>query len=145
MNPEIINDDFLNLKLKEKFDCVLIDAPCSGSGLIQKKPEMLVVKKDISSLINKQKKMLLKATNFVKEGGYIIYCVCSILKAEGEEQIISFLNDQKDFSAKNLFADILEFGLVLKSNTFLATPNSIKKKGGIDGFFIACLIKKKFD
>tara|TARA_B100001939_G_scaffold12968_1_gene11263 strand:+ start:3057 stop:4340 length:1284 start_codon:yes stop_codon:yes gene_type:complete len=145
MNPDIINDDFLNLKLKEKFDCVLIDAPCSGSGLIQKKPEMLVVKKDISSLINKQKKMLLKATNFVKEGGYIIYCVCSILKAEGEEQIISFLNDQKDFSAKNLFADILEFGLVLKSNTFLATPNSIKKKGGIDGFFIACLIKKKFD
>ena len=45
MNPDIINDDFLNLKLKEKFDCVLIDAPCSGSGLIQKKPEMLVVKK----------------------------------------------------------------------------------------------------
>ena len=145
MNPDIINDDFLNLKLKEKFDCVLIDAPCSGSGLIQKKPEMLVVKKDISSLINKQKKMLLKATNFVKEGGYIIYCVCSILKAEGEEQIISFLNDQKDFSAKNLFTDILEFGLVLKSNTFLATPNSLKKEGGIDGFFIACLIKKKFD
>ena len=94
---EIINSDFLNLNLKEKFDCVLIDAPCSGSGLMQKKPEMLVIKKDISSLIQKQKKMLLKASKLVKDGGYIVYCVCSLLKEEGENQIISFLDKQKIF------------------------------------------------
>ena len=125
---EIINSDFLNLNLKEKFDCVLIDAPCSGSGLMQKKPEMLVIKKDISSLIQKQKKMLLKASKLVKDGGYIVYCVCSLLKEEGENQIISFLNKQKSFSAKNHFIDILEFGEVLKSNTFLVMPNSLEKK-----------------
>ena len=42
---------FLNVKINKKFDCVLIDAPCSGSGLMQKKPEILVLKKDISNLV----------------------------------------------------------------------------------------------
>ena len=143
INSKIINEDFLNVEIKEKFDCILIDAPCSGSGLMQKKPEMLVVKKDISTLLLKQKKMLLRASNLVKDGGYIIYCVCSLLKEEGEKQVTNFLNDQKCFSTKNFFNEILKFGIVLKSNTFLATPNSFGKKGGVDGFFIACLIKNK--
>ncbi|MAI28608.1 MAG: hypothetical protein CMP38_00200 [Rickettsiales bacterium] len=42
---KIINGDFITHKIDEKFDCILIDAPCSASGLIQKKPEMLVIKK----------------------------------------------------------------------------------------------------
>ena len=139
----IINDDFFKINFKEKFDYILIDAPCSGSGLMQKKPEMLIKEKDISSLIDKQKKMLIKASNIVKKGGYIIYCVCSLLKEEGENQIISFLKKQKCFSAKNLFSDILEFGEVLKSNTFMTTPHSFQEKGGIDGFYIACLMKNQ--
>ena len=143
INSKIINEDFLNAELKEKFDCILIDAPCSGSGLMQKKPEMLVVKKDISSLLLKQKKMLLRASSLVKDGGYIIYRVCSLLKEEGEKQIANFLDDQKCFSTENFFSDILKFGVVLKSNTFLVTPNSFGKRGGVDGFFIACLVKNK--
>ncbi len=110
---------------------------------MQKKPEMLVVKKDISSLLLKQKKMLLRASSLVKDGGYIIYCVCSLLKEEGEKQIANFLDDQKCFSTENFFSDILQFGVVLKSNTFLVTPNSFGKRGGVDGFFIACLVKNK--
>ena len=110
---------------------------------MQKKPEMLVVKKDISSLLLKQKKMLLRASSLVKDGGYIIYCVCSLLKEEGEKQIANFLDDQKCFSTENFFSDILKFGVVIKSNTFLATPNSFGKRGGVDGFFIACLVKNK--
>ena len=108
---------------------------------MQKKPEMLVVEKDVSNLVKKQKRMLLKASNLVKDGGYIIYCVCSLLNKEGEDQVISFLENNKNFSAVNFFTDILEFGKVLKSGTFLATPNSFGRKGGVDGFFIACLIK----
>ena len=142
LNTEVINKDFFNLNIKEKFDCILIDAPCSGSGLMQKKPEMLVIEKDISSLIKKQKKMLLKASELVKDGGYIFYCVCSLLNQEGENQIISFLKKQKYFSAINIFADVSEFGKLLKSNTFLVTPYSFKNQGGGDGFFMACLMKK---
>ena len=55
ISSEIINEDFLNFKINKKFDCVLIDAPCSGSGLMQKKPEILVLKKDISNLVEQKK------------------------------------------------------------------------------------------
>ena len=50
---------------------------------------MLVVEKDIS-FADKKQKMLLKASELVKDGGYIFYCVCSLLNQEGENQIISF-------------------------------------------------------
>ena len=49
---------------------------------------------------------------------------------------------QKYFSAINIFADVSEFGKLLKSNTFLVTPYSFKNQGGVDGFFMACLMKK---
>ena len=72
---------------------------------------------------------LLRASSLVKDGGYIIYCVCSLL------------NDQKHFflMIKNvfqlrIFSDILKFGLVLKSNTFLVTPNSLKKEEELTDF-----------
>ena len=42
----------------------------------------------------------------------------------------------------NIFADVSEFGKLLKSNTFLVTPYSFKNQGGVDGFFMACLMKK---
>ena len=87
---EIIQKDFLDFKSDKKFDCILIDAPCSASGLIQKKPEMLVITKDIKNLLIKQEEMLINATKILKTGGYIIYCVCSIISAEGEKKIKNF-------------------------------------------------------
>ena len=139
---EIINGDFITHKIDEKFDCILIDAPCSASGLIQKKPEMLVIKKNISGLQTKQKLMLERASKLLKDGGYIIYCVCSIIYSEGEEQIQTFLQNFKNFSLINCFSSIKSFGIVNNSPPcFLITPDFVKENGGIDGFFIACLKK----
>ena len=126
---------------KKSLIVFLIDAPCSGSGLMQKKPEMLVVEKDISSLI-KNKKMLLKASELVKDGGYIFYCVCSLLNQRRRKSNYFLFKKSKCFSAINIFADVSEFGKLLKSNTFLVTPYSFKNQGGVDGFFMACLMKK---
>ena len=58
---KIINDDFITHEMDEKFDCILIDAPCSASGLIQKKPEMLVIKKNINDLNLKMELIVLKS------------------------------------------------------------------------------------
>ena len=141
---EIINGDFITHKIDEKFDCILIDAPCSASGLIQKKPEMLVIKKNISGLQTKQKLMLERASKLLKDGGYIIYCVCSIIYSEGEEQIQTFLQNFKNFSLINCFSSIKSFGIVNDNPPyFFITPDFVKEKGGIDGFFIAC-IKKNY-
>ncbi len=141
---KIINADFITHKFNEKFDCILIDAPCSASGLIQKKPEMLVVKKNINELKVKQKLMLEKASELLKNDGHLIYCVCSIIFSEGEEQIQKFLKNFKNFSLINCFSSIESFGMP-NSNLpyFFVTPDFTSKHGGIDGFFIACL-KKNF-
>ena len=139
---KIINGDFITHKINEKFDCILIDAPCSASGLIKKKPEMLVMKKNINDLKIKQKLMLERASKLLKDDGCLIYCVCSIIFSEGEGQIQKFLQNFKNFSLINCFSSIESFGM--KSNNlpyFFTTPDLSSEQGGIDGFFIACLKK----
>ena len=141
---KIIQKDFIDFESNKKFDCILIDAPCSASGLIQKKPEMLVMNKDINSLLVKQEQMLINATKILKTGGYIIYCVCSIISSEGEKQIKKFLNEFKNFIPVNTFDSIKQFGKVVADfPALLITQQFFQKKGGIVGFFIACLKKKR--
>ena len=139
----VVNTDFMKFKAKKLFDCILIDAPCSGSGLIQKKPEILVRKKNISSLIEKQRLMLEYATKNVKTGGYIIYAVCSILSEEGKDQIENFLKNNKTFSLYNLFKPIKNFGKEINNLGFITFPFHKAIEGGMDGFFITCLKRNK--
>ena len=140
---KLINKDFLKYKSNNLYDCVLIDAPCSGSGLMQKKPDILIREKNIESLVEKQSKMLNKATTLVKTGGYIIYSVCSILSDEGKNQIRDFLNYQKSFSFENVFEKSKEFGKVYDEKGFITLPSIFQKEGGVDGFFITCLKRNK--
>ena len=103
---------------------------------------MLVIKKNINDLKTKQKLMLERASKLLKDGGYLIYSVCSIIHSEGEEQIKTFLQNFKNFSLINYFSSIKSFGIVNNNPPyFFITPDLVKKNGGIDGFFIACLKK----
>ena len=140
-NSEIINCDFLNFDEKEEFDCILIDAPCSGSGLMQKKPEILVTEKKIDPLLKKQSRMLTKASKLVKAGGCVIYSVCSLFRNEGEEQVLKFINKENKFYLRSMYSDLSNLGSTLKSNTFITTPAHFSENGGMDGFFIACIFK----
>lgn len=76
-----------------EFDSVLIDAPCTGSGTIARRPElrMRIEEGNIYKLSSIQKQMLLCADRFVKKGGYLTYAVCSIFPEEGIEVIEHFL------------------------------------------------------
>ena len=104
---------------------------------------MLVITKDIKNLLIKQEEMLINATKILKTGGYIIYCVCSIISAEGEKQIKKFLNEFKNFIPIDKFDSIKQFGKIIKDfPALLITQQFFQEKGGVDGFFIACLKKK---
>ena len=67
-----MNKDILNFKSNKLFDCILIDAPCTASGLIRKKPEILIMDKSVNleKLVIKQRKILEKSVSLVKKGGY---------------------------------------------------------------------------
>ena len=75
----ILNKDFIN-----KYDYVLCDAPCSGIGVVTKKPDILLFRKEdsIKSLSKLQLDILQTASNYVKVGGVLTYSTCTLLKEE---------------------------------------------------------------
>lgn len=85
---------------EKAFDGVLLDAPCSGFGIIGRKPEIKYrkVPDDIGALASVQKALLELAGDYVKPGGYLIYSTCTIFKEENEDQIAQFLEMRSDFS-----------------------------------------------
>ncbi len=93
-NAKVLNPDFI-----DKYDRVLLDAPCSGFGVISKKPEIKYRKtlNDIENLIKIQREMLDVAQNYVKIGGNLIYSTCTIDLEENQAQIELFLKQHSHF------------------------------------------------
>ncbi len=120
------------------FDKVLIDVPCSGWGVFQKKPELKWQEnQDIKELIKLQENALDKASQFVAENGYLIYSTCTLNEDENERQIEKFLKKHKNFKIVPA-TSVIEPGFT--SSCFLKT---IPFMHHIDGAFAAKLKKVK--
>ena len=87
---------------ENRFDRVLADVPCSGIGVIHKKPDIKWNRNasDIPALCEIQKQILKNAGRYVKQGGSLVYYTCTILKEENREQVDWFLNQHPDFMLK---------------------------------------------
>ena len=98
-DARVLNKDFI-----DKFDYVLVDAPCSGTGLYRKKPDIKWNKdlEDIKSLAEVQLEILDKAKDYVKDGGELLYSTCSLSKIENEDVVNKFLENNKNFKIKKL-------------------------------------------
>ena len=89
----ILNKDFTHFKENEKYDFIILDAPCSAIGTIRKNPEIFFKRTgpNFKELLVLQKKMLEKASNLLNINGLVLYMVCSFLKIETMDQINRFL------------------------------------------------------
>lgn len=117
-----------------KADCVLCDVPCSGLGIISKKPEIKFKKKeDLESLPHLQYKILKNGSKYVKNGGRLVYSTCTLSKAENENVCARFLEENPDFYAEKPFSDLTDDCFV---TFFPSETNS-------DGFFVALFIRKE--
>jgi len=99
-NSIIINEDAVNLsKMNLKADKILLDAPCTGEGLIRQDSSRKRSKtmKDINKLSNIQKKLLKTGLNSLNPGGQLLYSTCSIAPEENELVIDDVLKDNSDF------------------------------------------------
>ncbi len=106
--------------LKDKYDRVLVDAPCSGFGIIRRKPEIRYKEyDDVKDLPKIQLNILLNASKYVKEGGRLVYSTCTIEKNENSKVAEEFLKLHTEFEAE-----------VEMQQLFPHTDNA-------DGFFIA--------
>jgi 16S rRNA (cytosine967-C5)-methyltransferase len=117
---------------EEQFDAVLCDAPCSGLGVIAKKPDIRYKNiADVNKLPEIQYGVLCGASKYVKDGGVLVYSTCTINKAENEDVVKKFLAENTDFKLEE--DPYLPCGM----RTFL--PH----RDGCDGFFAAKMRKTK--
>lgn len=151
LKADVIIQDFLEMDfLKGTYDALFIDAPCSATGTIRKHPELPWIKDQdsVDDLVNTQMKMLNHASHFLKKDGELIYCVCSLQKEEGVEQINQFLECHSDFIRKPIQASEIGGKLewMTEQGDFLSLPYSQDNEHdifNIDGIYAARLIKRK--
>ena len=119
----------------ELFDKILLDAPCSATGVIRRHPDIKLLRKpkDIKNLVTLQAQILENLWQTLKPGGVLLYATCSILKAENEEQITHFLQTHQD--AVEIKID-LDWGI----ETTVGRQNLPSHH--FDGFYYAKLQKK---
>lgn len=128
----------------ESFDCILVDAPCTGLGVIRRKPDIKWQKKveDINSITTIQKAILKAAAPLLKKGGRLVYSTCSIDAAENELIVKNFLEEHSDFQLDVSLTERLPKKLqdFCNEGTLQLLPSDFQT----DGFYIASLTKIKY-
>ena len=118
-NDACVYDESLGL-----FDAVLCDVPCSGWGVLRRKPEIKYKPiEDFSEIEDIGQKILKTSARYVKSGGRMVYSTCTLRKNENENQVNWFLENNKDFTLLDMQTDF---------------PFS----GNTDGFFRALFVRK---
>lgn len=120
-------------EFEDRFDRVLLDAPCSGLGIIRRKPDIKWTKEatDCSALAKTQYKMLRNAKRYVKKGGILVYSTCTVSRMENEQTAQMFLRENKNFEA-------LPTEYMNDKGYCQLLPNLYNT----DGFFIARFIRR---
>lgn len=137
LSAKVIACDLIDFKPNEPFDRILLDVPCSATGIIRRHPDIKLLRResDIDKLAATQAKLLAVAWDLLKVGGKLLYATCSILPEENEEIVASFCNNHAD-----AIVDELAVSWGLKTSTGRQLLPTAKSH---DGFFYARLIKKK--
>lgn len=120
----------------EKFDRILLDAPCSATGVIRRHPDIKLLRRDsdVDALAALQAQILAALWSTLKPGGQMLYCTCSILRAENEQQIAQFLAQHDDARELSISIAVGQAGL---HGVQLLPGDS-----GCDGFYY-CLLEKQ--
>ncbi|WP_299639946.1 transcription antitermination factor NusB [uncultured Ruegeria sp.] len=133
------------LEHEGQYDAILLDAPCSATGTIRRHPDLPFAKdgSDFGGLIELQSRMLAQAWSLLKPGGRLVYCTCSLLPDEGEVQVEEALDMYPDMSADRDALNVpgVETDWVTEEGGSRLRPDYWLDRGGMDGFYIACLTK----
>lgn len=111
------------------FDRVICDVPCSGMGVVRRKPEIKYKsEEECNALPEIQSKILLTASKYVKSGGRFVYSTCTLFKNENDNIVFDFLNNNKDFKL------VSAYNMADNGTLTLMPPDDLG-----DGFFVAVM------
>ena len=128
-------------RLAGKMDRVLVDAPCTGTGTLQRNPDLKwrYSETGLAELNAKQLSILTAAARLVKAGGRLVYATCSVLSAENEAIVTQFLEAHPDFSLQPATETLARAQIPLDTG---ATLKLLPHQHHTDGFFAAALEKR---
>lgn len=149
LSAEVVTADAQSFCSETLFDVVLLDAPCTSTGTIRRHPDILYLKRpeDVAALAGLQAKLLRQAAGFVKPGGRLLYCTCSLEPEEGEEQIAAFLKEHPAFRRRPVELDETVIPMLWRTadGDLRTLPSYLSQlpEGfrGLDGFYAAILVK----
>lgn len=142
LSAEIVQGDIRAWEPAAPVDAILLDAPCSATGIFRRHPDVLhrIEPRQIDEMAALQGQLLARAAGWLKPGGVLVYATCSIERAEGEEQITAFLKSHSGWAVEAPHTDELPQAIVADRDGFVRTlPGLLADAGGLDGFFIARL------
>lgn len=143
LQAQIVTADVRTWHAPALADAVLLDAPCSATGIFRRHPDVLhrVRPSQIAELATLQAELLARAASWVRPGGRLVFATCSLEPAEGEAQLARFLAAHADFDVLPIDPVELPVGITPRPDGTLRTLPGMIADGGNDGFFIARLAR----
>ncbi len=141
--PELVCADARYWQSAEPLDAVLLDAPCSATGVFRRHPDVLVNKtpKQVQSMAARQFALLRAATRLLRPGGRLVYCVCSAQPEEGEA-ITARALASLPLEAQAIDPARLAYGReFINGNAVRIPPGAWAQNGGLDAFYMAAFIR----
>jgi 16S rRNA (cytosine967-C5)-methyltransferase len=146
LDAAIVTVDALVWQPPAPFDAILLDAPCSASGVFRRHPDVLYLKgaRDLAPLLTIQAALLDRAVDWLAPGGSLVFSTCSLEAAEGEAQVDALLRRSRGIALDPIAASELPAGIAPDARGQVRLlPGTLADAGGADGFFIARLRKEK--
>lgn len=135
LTAEIVAADALEWEPTDRFDAILLDAPCTATGTCRRHPDVLhrITGTQIRDMAELQARLIERAFGWLEPGGRLVYAVCSLEREEGEDQVADVA-----LTLDPIRADELPASLAPTTEGWLRTdPGMLAEAGGLDGFFIA--------
>ena len=124
--------------MEKTLDAVLLDAPCSGTGVLSQKPDIKLRLKesDLPAIVETQKKLLNTVCRYVRPGGLLVYSTCSVLPEENKAQIEAFLKEHPEYTTEPM---PLSFPAELRQQQDALGLQLLGFRDQVEGFYIVRL------
>lgn len=141
LQASLVIADALHWQTEARFDAILLDAPCSATGTIRRHPDLPFAKdgSELAELVPLQAALLDRALGWLKPGGRLIYCTCSLLPDEGERQLEAALARHPGLSVNRPTLAGIDPAWITPEGGLRLRPDYWADRGGMDGFFMVAL------
>ena len=143
LTARLVVADALHWQPDGKFDAILLDAPCSASGTIRRHPDLPFIKdgSEVESLVALQAQLLDRALGWLAPGGRLVFVTCSLLPAEGEDQLTAALERHSGLTVIRPDLPGIDPAWITPQGGLRLRPDYWAERGGMDGFFMVCLTR----